>query len=145
MIVKKKKGKIVEAYCLGQKNRVVKELIERGYILEKEEGVFEIFSQEAVNGKGEKATAGDYIKIDSQGRPYPNSKEFFERNHRKIGENLYEQIQTPLFAWEVNEDKSEEIEYLLQTGKLVINEQQEEKYFEATSTERENVKVDFSK
>ena len=131
MLVKKKKGKLVEAYCLGEKNPVMDEFIRKGDVVEKGNGVYEIYSQEAVNGKGEVAYKGDYIKVDSSGKIYPNSKNFFEQNHKKIEENLYEQIPALLMAWTVEEERTEEIEYLIREEKLTINEQDEKKYFEA--------------
>lgn len=131
MLVKKKKGKIVEAYCLGEYHPVIDELMRKGYIKEINEGEFEVFSQEAVNGTGEHAKTGDYIKIDSSGKPYPNSRAFFEKNHRKVGENKYEQIPVPLRAWDVSEDMCEEMKYLLREEKISVHDQEEEKYFAA--------------
>lgn len=40
--------------------------------------------KKAVNGKGEVAQTGDYIKVDLKGFPYPNDKNFFEENYRKV-------------------------------------------------------------
>ena len=131
MIVKKKQGKIVEAYRLADKGAVIRKLIKEGLIVEKEDGTYEIFSQEAVNGTGEIATAEYYIKVDSSGKPYPNSPEFIANNHRKVGENLYEQIPTELQAWTVDEEICEEINYLIDNKKLTINKYDKDKYFNA--------------
>lgn len=98
MIVKKKRGKQIEAYKLAEEGPVIRKLMKEGLIVEKEDGSYEVFSQEAVNGTGEIAAADDYIKVDSSGRPYPNSPDFFKRNHKKTGENLYEQIPNELQA-----------------------------------------------
>lgn len=46
-----------------------------------------MFLQEALNGGsgyGQMDENGDWIKIDSQGCPYPNKKEYFEENHRYV-------------------------------------------------------------
>ena len=67
----KNKGKLVKAYQLGSDNAVIKELIQNGKICDLGDGRYEIYSQEAVNGAvgGEKAMAGDWIKLDSTGSP----------------------------------------------------------------------------
>ena len=112
MVVKKKTGNQVEAYRLGDHSDKEQEMIKRGLIRLREDGTYEIFSQEAVNGIGECARAGDYFKIDNAGFPYPNSRDFFENDHRKIGKNLYEQIPKELLAWSREEGETEEIRFL---------------------------------
>jgi len=131
MIVKKKQGKIVQAYRLGEQGKVIKSLIEEGLILEREDGLYEIFSQEAINGKGEIASANYYIKVDSAGKPYPNNPNFFEKNHKKVGVDLYEQIPAELLAWTVEEKLCEEMSFLIDNKKLYINEENKKKYFNA--------------
>ena len=113
----KKAGKIVQGYKLGEKNAVIDALIAEGKIKQKKDGSYELFSQEAVNGIGEVAYPGDYVKIDSKGYPYPNSREFFEKNHRHIAGNDYEQMPKPLEAWTAED--------------AMLNEEVSEKYFEA--------------
>ena len=74
-------------------------LIREGAIKKRQDGTYELFSQEAVNGTGEIAKAGDYFKVDIvDGRhyPYPNSKQFFEENHIHIAGDEYEQKEKPL-------------------------------------------------
>lgn len=90
-----------------------------------------MFSREAVNGKGEIAWDGDYVKIDSQGFPYPNSRKFFKENHRKIGVDRYEQIPFPVDVWTVQEPVCDEIEYLQKEKGLVLNETDINAYFHA--------------
>ena len=126
-----KKKKVIQAYRLGEDHEVLKRLMEEGKIVEHEDGRYEIFSQEAVNGKGQVAFAGDYIKIDSSGRPYPNSAEVFMSHHRGLGSDDYEEIPEVRQAWKKEDGMCEEIEYLKKERDLVIDEANPEKYFNA--------------
>lgn len=130
----KSRKKIVKAYQLGSGSGMEQQLIREGAILVLENGDYELFSLEAVNGKGELAKAGDYFKVDEiEGRhyPYPNGREWFEENHVCIGEEEYEQVNKPRYIWQAGEPKSEEVEYLLQNGKLTIREEDDAHYFNA--------------
>jgi len=129
--VRKKEGKLVYAYPLGSDSLAIKNLIEQGNIVETGNGTYEVFSQEALGECGEFAIDGDYIKVDSAGKPYPNSQEFFQKNHRKVEGDLYEQSPVVLQAWSVEEGVCEEIDFLLKQGKLKIDVESEEHYFEA--------------
>ena len=130
-VKKKQEAAIVEAYCLGEENEVLNRLMEEGKLVEKAPGVFEVFSQEAVNGKGEIAHTGDFIKIDASGFPYFNQAEYFRKKHRSLGGNKYLQSTSPYDAWTVEEDMCEEIDYLIKEKGLVIDESSEERYFSA--------------
>ncbi len=125
----KKSGKLVQAYCLGEKNEKVKELMEKGFLTQCENGQWRVFSQEAE--QGEVAQHGDYIKIDSNGRPYPNDREFFLKNHKAAGENLYEQIPHVLEVWDSTEEMCPEVKFLIKSKGLVINDKDEQKYYKA--------------
>lgn len=130
----KKEGKRVQAYELGCGSQMEDNLIREGVIRHLENGDYELFSREAVNGRGELAHPGDYFKVDTEGErhyPYPNSREFFLANHRHIQENEYEQICKPLAVWMEGDEICEEIEYLLRTGKLTLLPDQKERYFNA--------------
>ena len=61
--IKKKTGKRVTAYRLGEPSEVLDALMESGKVKPLPDGTYEIFSQEAVNGHGEVAQPGDYIKL----------------------------------------------------------------------------------
>ncbi|MDY5001752.1 MAG: hypothetical protein SO122_04710, partial [Eubacteriales bacterium] len=82
MKVIKNNGKRVFAYMLGSSHPVIDALIEDGRIIPHDDGTYEIMSLEAVNGSGQLARSGDYLKLDSSGNPYPNDREFFQKNHR---------------------------------------------------------------
>lgn len=130
----KNKKKIVKAYQLGTGTDMEKMLIQDGAIKNKEDGTYELFSQEAVNGTGELACSGDYFKVvevDGKYFPYPNGKEWFENNHTHISGNEYEQANKPLAIWEACDPACEEIQYLVENGKLTIKENDEEHYFNA--------------
>lgn len=128
----KKSGNIVKAYRLGDNNPITEKLTKEGKIVQINENTFELFSYEAINGHGEIALKGDWYKIDSTGAPYPNSKEFFETNHRHIQGDEYEQIPKPVDTWNLKRDGiCPEIEFLVKNKKLIIDESSIEKYFSA--------------
>ena len=130
----KTKGKSVFAYRLGDRSAVVEQLMREGKIAVLENGDFEIFSQEAVNGgsgHGQVANADDYVKIDSMGYPYPNDAEFFAANHRHIAGDEYEQLPKELDAWTEDEPMCPEIEFLVREKGLLLDETDPARYFSA--------------
>ena len=130
----KKSGKQVNAYRLGEECPELKALIQQGKLRVMPDGSFMAFSQEALlgqSGQGERCFAGDYIKIDSSGAPYPNRAAFFEANHRHISSHLYEQQPTPLDGWTVQEPMCEEITFLLEKKGLAFHPEDEAHYFTA--------------
>ena len=126
-----KKKTRIKAYCLGAGTGMEKELIREGRIRLIEDGWYEVFSQEAENGEGERAKVGDYIKIDGSGYPYPMSAESFFANHEKISEEEYQQIPKPRAIWEYGDPVYKEVAYLLESGQLILDEENEEQYFQA--------------
>lgn len=124
------KNKIVQAYELGAGSEMEKKLIAEGKIVVTEDG-YELFSQEAVNGTGEKAIPGDFFKLDSTGYPYPNERKWFFEHHRHLQGNDYQQLGKPLFIWQYGDPVSEELLYLLKTEKLHLNNNVHDRYFEA--------------
>ena len=130
-IVKKIKNATAMAYQLGAGSQEEKNFINEGKIKRNDDGIYEIFSQEANSDKGEIVKKGDYFKIDKSGYPYPNSKQYFEENHKCIGENLYEQIAKPLFAWCFGDEKGEEIQFLIDKKGLILNYENLSAFFEA--------------
>lgn len=112
---------IVTAYCLGKDNHKLEVYKENGQLKQLDENTYEIFSQEVHGGKGEVAYAGDFVKIDVEGRIYPNSAAYFLKNHIYLRDFEYEQIPVLLDAWTIKEEMCEEIEYLIREKGLVIN------------------------
>lgn len=129
----RKKFLVVEAYRLGDPNdeQAINELIAKGAVRLREAGVFEVFSQESRDGKGEIAYVGDYIKLDSSGHPYPNKADFFEKNHRHISGAYYEQRSEPVYAWLAEDGICPEIRFLMEQKHLTLNKRNPEKYFQA--------------
>lgn len=81
--------------------------------------------------QGEMAYAGDYFKVDSSGFPYPNKKDWFEAHHKHIDGDEYMQIPNPVDIWEADLPVCDEIQYLLSSGRLRINEADSANYFNA--------------
>ena len=100
------------------------DLIACGKISDLGDGKYAIHSREALNGNvgGEVVKAGDWIKIDGIGCPYPNDKEYFETNHRHIKGNTFEQIPKPLCAWDAECEMCPEVAFLVEKKGLEINE-----------------------
>lgn len=129
----KKQGNEIIAYQLGSEasKDIEDKLISEGKMKKISEGEYELFSQEAVNNVGEKASVGDYFKIDSTGYPYPNEKSFFEENHTAIEGNRYMQKVYPLNAWKYGDDMCKEIEFLIIHKGLKLDVENKERYFGA--------------
>ena len=130
----KTKKKIVLAYPLGAGHPMETLLIEEGAIRRLSDGSYELFSQEAVNGHGQIAWPGDYFKVDTiDGRhfPYPNSREYFMSNHTHLRGDEYEQLNKPLLIWQAEDDLTEEIRWLVDTGRLTLKPQEPDRFFNA--------------
>lgn len=130
----KSKRKIVTAYPLGEGHPMEVLLLEEGAIRRLSDGSYELFSQEAVNGKGQIAQAGDYFKVDTiAGRhyPYPNKREFFLNNHTHISGDEYEQLNKPLRFWQVGDAFTEEVNWLINSGRLILKPQDSDRFFNA--------------
>ena len=127
----KLKVKSISAWKLGDNTETEQKLLREGKLKITDNGEYEVFSREATSGTGEIAFAGDYIKVDSMGFPYPNSKQFFESNHRWITGELYEQVPTPVSVWFIDDGICEEIEFLIKSKGLKFNIENHEAYFSA--------------
>jgi len=130
MRVLKKQDRLVRACRLGDGSALERELLESGR-MRLRDGDYEVFSQEAGNGAGEIARAGDYVKVDSTGAPYPNERRFFEENHVHDHDEYYRQIPRPLPAWQVGDAPSDVMDFLMSTGRLIIREDDAQRYFNA--------------
>ena len=130
----KNKRKIVKAYCLGEKSEMEQYLIGLGCIRLLPDGTYELMSREAKNGVGERAVAGDYFKVDDVDGvyyPYPNSRAYFLDNHIHLEGDTYEQKAVPLAIWQWGDGSCDAIGYLLEQGKLTLNHEDEERFFNA--------------
>lgn len=131
MKVIKKKGLFIRAFCLGEEPEIMRHYVKKGVLRKREDDIYEVFSKEAMNGTGQLARIGDYIKIDTAGDIYPNGRDYFLQNHRQIGEHIYEQIPKELDAWTYEAGMCQEIKFLIRNKGLVIDETSEEKYYTA--------------
>ena len=119
MAIKKSK-KLVEAYELGKETSAELNLINAGKIIKLDANQYRLKSGESTD-KGELATSGDFFKIDDDGNPYPNKRQWFLKNHRHIKANTYEQIITPVKIWKADSHLTEEIEWLIHNKLLKLN------------------------
>lgn len=132
--VKKKHGKIVQAYRLGDQHPVLDNLLKLNKIIDLHNGTYEVFSQEAVkadSGHGQLACTGDWIRLDSSGFPYPNKANWFQENLRHISGDDYEQIPKPLYAWTADLEMCPEIRFLIHEKGLILDESNPDQYFKA--------------
>lgn len=120
-----------KAYCLGTGSRMEELLIKEGKIRKTGEETYEVFSQEARSGEGEQARAGDYVKVDGSGFPYPISAKHFCRNHEPVEGDTYVEIPRPRAIWEYGDEMFFQVKELLDSGRLVLKEEEEEAYFQA--------------
>lgn len=127
----KNQGKTVEAWELGTGSEMQQKLFAEGKIVYTDNGKYELFSQEAQSGSGEKAVAGDFFKVDKAGFPYPNGREWFLANHRHIEGDTWEQLPKPLMAWESTEEITPEVQFLIDNKGLKLSPATPDQYFGA--------------
>lgn len=125
------KAAVWYAFRVEENDPIKNELIRKGWIKENEDGRLEVFSREASEGSGELASPGDYIKIDSSGRPYPNKREYFETKHRHIGGNYYKKLPVEYEAWAAGDEIGPEMQFLIEKKGLILDADCQEKYFRA--------------
>ena len=131
MYVQKKSVRL-QAWQLGTQSEKEMELIRCGKIKRRADGDYELFSQEATGETGQIAKPGDYFKIALSGEPYPNKRIWFERMHKHIRDDWYEQKSVPLQAWTVDEPINGTIQFLLDQSLLKINTNDPAHYFAAS-------------
>ena len=128
-------GKQVKAYELGAGSAIEAQLMADGKITF-EDGVFYLRSTEVVNAgseKGQQAKPGDFFKVDGEGNPYPNEREWFLENHKAIDaeENLYEQKPKPLEAWFYGDPETDALRFALDNGLVHLCYEDPNSYFGA--------------
>lgn len=128
----RKKPVRVNAYRLGEQSEGLDRLIKEGLVSQSDDGTFEVHTMETKDEKGETAHAGDYVKLDTSGRPYPNKAEFFEKNHRHIDGDQYEQFPKDREVWMMGDAMCPEVEFLIEQGRLELHKEDPEHYFTGT-------------
>lgn len=128
----RKKPVRVNAYRLGEQSEGLDRLIKEGLVSQSDDGTFEVHTMETKDEKGETAHAGDYVKLDAAGRPYPNKAEFFEKNHRRIDGDQYEQFPKDREVWMMGDAMCPEVEFLIEQGRLELHKEDPEHYFQGT-------------
>ena len=128
---RKKQTILIEACRLGDGTALERKLLASGKLKDLGGGRYEVFSQEARDGKGELAQAGEYVKLDASGCPYPNSREFFESSAVQVGDSLYRQISKPVAVWLLGDPACDFITFLLDTGRMQIVPESESQCFRA--------------
>lgn len=134
--IRKRCSNTVKAYQLGSPHEVIQELIAQGRIRDNGDGTYRVFSREVQSSDagGQLARAGDWIKLDSEGFPYPNGREFFEANHRYIAGDDYLQSPQTLQAWDAGQGEPEtcpEIQFLIAHDRLHVHEDSEDSRYTA--------------
>ena len=128
----RKKTVVIRAYRLGERNDGLDKLVAAGLVVLRDDGSYEVHTMETKDGKGETAHAGDYVKLDAAGRPYPNKAEFFEKNHRHIDGDQYEQFPKDREVWMMGDAMCPEVEFLIEQGRLELHKEDPEHYFQGT-------------
>lgn len=105
--------------------------MDRGLLRPLPGGDYEVFSLEAVNGSGQRAHAGDYVKLDEKGGPYPNRAVDFEAHHTPASDGEYFQRSVILEAWSPEEPMCGEVEFLIREKGLVLDPAHPERYYTA--------------
>lgn len=126
-----KKGKIVSAWKLAEDSLKERELLEEGRIVLCPDGSYELFSQKARSGHGEKAQPGDWFIVDSSGFLYSNDADFFAQNHRHIEGDTYEQLPKPVSVWFYEDGMCEETRFLIEHRSLTFDENHPDAFFSA--------------
>ena len=130
MIVRKKEAPPVTVFRLGEGSALERELAEKGMLIARPDSSFEVRTRESGEGLGETARAGDFVKLDVGGFPYPVSEEAFLREHR-LTEAGYLQIPRDLQAWTPEEARPAVLDWLLERGRLSLHPEDPAHYYEA--------------
>ena len=121
----------VRAWELGAGSAMEQEMIRCGKIAVLPGGAYELFSQEAPQGKGQVAKAGDFFKVDDKGFPYPNEREYFLKNHEHLEGDWYLQAARPLKIWRREDPECPELRFLLDRGILAFHPEDPKRFFTA--------------
>lgn len=125
----KKTNIYVKAFELGAHTELEQKLVNNGQII-KHSDYYEVYSTETTTS-GEIAKDGDFVKIDKANNPYPNARERFLKHHLHLDGYNYEQFPVILLSWQYGEDEDDVIRYLLDSGKLIINPNSDDAFYQA--------------
>lgn len=125
----KKTNVFVKAFELGTHTELEQKLVNNGQII-KHSDYYEVYSTETTTS-GEIAKDGDFVKIDKANNPYPNARERFLKHHRHLDGYNYEQFPVILSSWQYGEDEDNVIRSLLDSGKLIINPNSDDAFYQA--------------
>ena len=135
----KKKPQQVQAWKLGAESAQEQALVRMGVIHGSGRGLaeaeYELFSREAVFGKGERALAGDYFRVEATSDgvyTYPIERNWFTENYRHLHGDLYETVSRPVAIWQTDDPPDDVVRFLLRTGRLQIERTDLAHYFRAT-------------
>ncbi|MBR4914671.1 MAG: hypothetical protein IKZ42_05290 [Clostridiales bacterium] len=126
-----KKNTKRQAWELGKGSDMEKKLIETGKLVARDGGIYEVFTREATEGKGQIANSGDFFKVDGEGYPSPCERSWFFANHKHVEGDWYEQVAKPLKIWRKDDPETEEIKFLIDSGALNIHSEDLNKYYSA--------------
>lgn len=126
----RKKSFPVQAFRLGEQTEQEQQLRLRNQLLQDADGLWRLRNLEAPE-EGELVSMGDYIKLDTEGRPYPNKKDWFEANHTHIEGNWYRQIPVTKTAWCTTEPLCPQMQFLLDRGLLTWRKDDVDQTFSA--------------
>ena len=124
-----KKAVPAQACCLGEGSAMEQALLDGGRLRRLHDGGWEVFTQESGGRNGQLAQSGDYVKLDSQGFPYPNRRAFFLAKHTRLPDGRYLQKREPLTAWQAGEPLNEPMRFLLERDLLRIDTADPARYF----------------
>ena len=119
-----KKNTKRQAWEFGAGSDMEQKMISSERIIRHPNGLYEVFSKEATEGKGQMAHTGDYFKVDEEGFPSPCERDWFQKNHEHLEADWYLQKAKPLKIWRKGDGESEEIKFLIDNGALTINEEE---------------------
>ena len=127
--VRKKSGRRFKAWQLGQNSDMEQKLIANEKIKRLENRTYSLMSLEAVLGGrgGEEAQIDDWFRVEEKSGefyPYPIGNEYFRKNYRKIDDE-FEAVPKILAAYFADDQISEEVQWLLDSGKLRLTNESE--------------------
>ncbi len=120
-----------QAWEFGAGSDMEQKMISSDRIHEHPDGIYEVFTKEASEGKGQMAKTGDYFKVDEENYPSPCERKWFQENHQHIEDDWYLQTAKPLKIWRKDDGESEEITFLTGNGLLKIDPEDPDHYFSA--------------